>query len=230
MWLDADDVIKEEMLPEFLDAKDKMEGIPDVVMIPYETGFDEQGNCNFSYERERIIRRSLKLKFYGRVHEVIAPVGTIVHWDLAIQHKKEVHRYSDRNLKIYRKMEHEGIPFRTRDCYYYARELFYHSIYEESEKWFLRVISSEDAWPPDCVEACLFLSQISSKRGDVTLSIQHLLNAIRVDIPRASVCVALGNIYREEEEYIRAVFWYKAALSLETPKTGFIDQIGRAHV
>ena len=128
MWLDADDVIKEEMLPEFLDAKDKMEGIPDVVMIPYETGFDEQGNCNFSYERERIIRRSLKLKFYGRVHEVIAPIGTIVHWDLAIQHKKEVHRYSDRNLKIYRKMEHEGIPFRTRDCYYYARELFYHSI------------------------------------------------------------------------------------------------------
>ena len=43
MWLDADDVIKEKDREELLKLKEELDSSVDVVMLPYQTGFDSAG-------------------------------------------------------------------------------------------------------------------------------------------------------------------------------------------
>ena len=56
MWLDADDVLPEDSLRLLLAKKASLSGDVDVIMLPYETAFDETGKAVFSCERERVIR------------------------------------------------------------------------------------------------------------------------------------------------------------------------------
>ena len=59
MWLDADDVLSEKNRKSFVRLKESILGNADVVMMKYETAFDEAGNPVFSYYRERLLRREL---------------------------------------------------------------------------------------------------------------------------------------------------------------------------
>ena len=89
MWLDADDVIEGEnrgLLKEQIASLDTEQ--PDVVMLPYNVGFDECGRVTLSYERERIFRAAAGLRFEGAVHEAVAPRGKVVHGQAAVSHRK----------------------------------------------------------------------------------------------------------------------------------------------
>ena len=57
MWLDADDVILKEDKEKLINLKHTLNKDTDIVMLKYNTGFDEDGNVNFSYYRERILKR-----------------------------------------------------------------------------------------------------------------------------------------------------------------------------
>ena len=56
MWLDADDVLPEASLRLLLEEKARLNA--DVILLPYETAFDETGKAVFSFERERILPAS----------------------------------------------------------------------------------------------------------------------------------------------------------------------------
>ena len=47
MWLDADDVLLPSDRQKLLALKAELDGTADVVMLPYHTGFDEQGRPIF---------------------------------------------------------------------------------------------------------------------------------------------------------------------------------------
>ena len=53
MWLDADDVLLDADRTAFLSLKSSLSPDISVVMAPYHTGFDENGQVTFSYYRER---------------------------------------------------------------------------------------------------------------------------------------------------------------------------------
>ena len=57
MWLDADDVILKKDREKLLKLKENLDRSTDMVLLKYNTGFDENGNVNFSYYRERILKR-----------------------------------------------------------------------------------------------------------------------------------------------------------------------------
>lgn len=48
LWLDADDVLLPSDRQKLLALKAELDGTADVVMLPYHTGFDEQGRPTFS--------------------------------------------------------------------------------------------------------------------------------------------------------------------------------------
>ena len=48
LWLDADDVLLSSDRQKLLALKAELDGTADVVMLPYHTGFDEQGRPTFS--------------------------------------------------------------------------------------------------------------------------------------------------------------------------------------
>ena len=86
MWVDADDVMRQEDRRRFLEMKKTLPADTDVVLLPYETGFDSEGRPVFSYYRERIVRNSPEFRFMGRVHETIPLKGTLRYDPLTAGH------------------------------------------------------------------------------------------------------------------------------------------------
>ncbi len=68
MWMDADDILKEDQKDKFLELKESLSPDTDIVMMKYNTSFDEAGNPSFSYYRERWIRNCTRYRFVGAVH------------------------------------------------------------------------------------------------------------------------------------------------------------------
>ena len=132
MWMDADDILEETEKDKLLQLKQTLSSDVDMVMMKYNTAFDEDGKPSFSYFRERWIRNCSEYRWVGAVHEVISPSGNIVYSDIAVSHKKINAGDPDRNLKIYQKALAEGKTLEPRQQYYYGRELYYHKKYEEA--------------------------------------------------------------------------------------------------
>ena len=154
MWMDADDVLEESSRGKFLRLKESLSPDADMVMMKYHTSFDEAGNPVFSYYRERWIRNDSKYCWVGEVHEVIPPEGNIKYSDIAVCHKKTGPGDPDRNLKIYQKMLAEGRELEPRQCYYYARELYYHKLYQDAIPVFEQFLDSPNGWIENKIETC----------------------------------------------------------------------------
>ena len=138
MWLDADDVLLDADRAAFLSLKSSLSPDISVVMAPYHTGFDENGQVTFSYYRERLIKNHAGMTWEGAVHEVITPTGNILYADFAVTHRKAHPSDPDRNLRIYRSQLVAGKELDPRQQFYYGRELYYHHHYEEALTVFQR--------------------------------------------------------------------------------------------
>lgn len=224
MWMDADDVMDDNNRTEFMKLKQSLTPDTDIVMMRYNTAFDEDGRPSFWYYRERLIRNNQNYLWQGAVHEVITPNGKIVYSDAAISHKKLHIGDPDRNLNIYRKLLSEGKTLSARELYYYARELYYHGMYEEAVGRFHKFLSLDDAWIENKIEACIVMSKCYMKTGNRAAALQVLLKSMEYDIPRAEICCEVGSWFMEAGQHEVAIFWYETALEckLDLRKGGFI--------
>ena len=89
MWMDADDILEDTEKEKFLQLKQSLEIDTNIIMMKYNTSFDEAGVPAFSYFRERWIKNIPINRWIGEVHEVITPNGKVIYSDIAISHKKE---------------------------------------------------------------------------------------------------------------------------------------------
>lgn len=64
LWLDADDVLLEEDRQKLLQLKQTLDPSVDAVSMFYHVGFDEDGQVNFKYRRNRLVKRSLNFQWY----------------------------------------------------------------------------------------------------------------------------------------------------------------------
>ena len=60
MWMDADDVILDSDREKLAELKASVTPDIDIIMMRYNTAFDEDGKPTFSYYRERIVRNNGK--------------------------------------------------------------------------------------------------------------------------------------------------------------------------
>ena len=132
MWLDADDVIKEEEIEKIILLKKQMSA--DVYMLKYAIAFDKSGKSTFTYFRERILKRNKNFLWQGFVHEAISPSGTIERVDITIEHRKVCISNPKRNLLIYRDQLKRGRILNAREQYYYSKELFYNGYFRSCIK------------------------------------------------------------------------------------------------
>lgn len=216
MWMDADDVLPESQISAFLELKQQLSFEIDIVMMKYETAFDEQGNPLFSFYRERILKRARNDRWEGPVHEVITPSGNIIYRPISIQHKKPPMPYTKRNLNIYEKWIQEGHSLDARHEFYYARELYYHQRYEEAIQRFENFLTKTDGWYVNQLEACRFLSLCYQKQNDETKAVQSLFRSFAYDIPGAEIFCDLGAWFFRHKKFRQAIFWYLQAL--QSPK------------
>lgn len=213
MWLDADDVVLSKDKQALLHLKETLDDDISVVMMKYNTQFDNDGNPTFTYYRERLLRRVDNFKWQGFIHEVISPRGKIEYSDIAITHKKNKPSDAKRNLIIFDQKRKEGYQFSPRDMFYYARELYYHKYYHDAITEFKRFLNTKQGWKENNISACQFLGYCYHELQDQQEAITWLLNSMRYDTPRAEVCCDLGKYFYELKCYQQAIYWYAVALS-----------------
>ena len=224
MWLDADDVVSPENCAKLIELKAHLDGT-DVVMMKYNTAFDEIGNPTFSYFRERMVRRTIPHRWEGYVHEVIICKGCTLYSDVAIDHRSVKTHYSTRNLEIYEKLAENGEKMQARDLFYYGRELYYHKKYEKAIKILLSFLEDKSGWIENKIEACKVLSLVNIEIGNSDVALENLFHSFKYDAPRAEICCAIGNIFMKQGAYDKAIYWFELALTLpmDESRGGFTD-------
>lgn len=224
MWLDADDVVTAENQKKIIELKDNLTDT-DVVMLRYNTSFDENGNVTFSYYRERIIRRTSAPVWKGRVHEAIVCTGKTLYSDISVNHNSVKTEYSTRNLDIYEQQIADGEAMEPRDVFYYGRELYYHKKYSKAIKTLSEFLDSGNGWIENNIEACKILSFCYSETAQTDNALKALFRSFIYASPRAEICCQIGNQFMQTEQYENAIFWFKLALTIpkQEEKGAFID-------
>lgn len=222
MWLDADDVVPKSTQNKIRELKKNLNA--DVYMFKYDIGFINN-KPSLSYFRERIIKNCPNAIWQGAVHECIAPFGIVEKIHNSIQHKKERHWNSCRNINIYENIL-KSRELNPRELYYYGRELFDHCRYLEAIVKFREFVTRGDGWIENNIDA-LYLSAICYKKiNQNNNAIDCLFKTFEYDIPRANVCCQIGDIFMENKKYEEAIYWYKVATKLKdiTHKGGFVER------
>lgn len=224
MWLDADDVILPEDRRAFRKVKEALTEDVNVVMMKYNTGFDEGGNVTFSYYRERLIKNHVGMRWVGAVHEVVPAVGKVIYHDCAVTHRKLHTVDPDRNLRIFEGLLAKGEKLDPRQQFYYGRELYYHKRYADAVEVFEGFLDSGMGWTENVIDACAQCAYCyyNMERGEDAL--RSLLRSFVYDLPRAELCCDIGRHFFDRKQYHRAIYWYTRALECKRDESrgGFV--------
>lgn len=217
MWLDADDYITQDNIAKIVSLKTTLDSTIDSVSMHYSLGRDALGNTATSLRRNRIVKRKKAYKWIGCIHEYLEVTGNVYPADIYIHHDKHK-TYTDRNLKIYRKMQEENISMSPRDLYYFANELYYNNLFEEAIRQYITFLDT-DGWVEDKKIATSNLIQCFTATNQPEMRINAILESFKWTKPRADICCRLADYFLEKEAYQDAVFWYKVAMMC-TPEKG----------
>ncbi len=212
MWLDADDVLKDEDREQFKNLKNNFTPDINVVMMRYNTGFDENGNVTFSYYRERIIKNNVGMLWKGAVHEVIETFGRVIYSECSVSHLKLHPSDKDRNLRIFENMIKKGQVLDARQQFYYGRELYYHERYSDAIEVFENFLKDSMAWLENKIDACRHIAYCKYGLGDSDGALKSLLCSFTYDLPRAEICCDIGRHFFDREDWQKAIYWYNVAL------------------
>lgn len=212
IWLDADDVLQEADRRAFVDLRARLQPPTHVVMMKYNTAFDEKGNVTFSFYRERIIKNYVGMQWKGAVHEVIETIGPVEYSQCAITHQKLHPTDTDRNLRIFEKLLNNGILLDSRQQFYYGRELYYHKRYPEAIEVFEAFLDEDVGWLENKIDACRHCAYCRYGLKQEDKALQALLRSLQYDLPRAEVCCEVGSHFFDRERYPVAIYWYQRAL------------------
>lgn len=211
MWLDADDIVPECTLNAIKRLKNN--GIAaDIVMLPYVAAVDENGKPTYSYYRERIIKNGKRFFWQGAVHEAVELSGKITHLNKPIIHQKPIERSGGtRNLDIYRAIIASGKTLSPRERYYYARELYFNSLYVEAANELSAFICGDGGIKANKADACLLLSDCFIRLGDKKSAMQAALYRFAFTSPDGEGCCKVASLFFAEKDYVSAAYWYERA-------------------
>lgn len=226
LWLDADDIIFPADLVKFRRLKDTLPADVDAVMMKYNTGFDSQGRVNFSYYRERLVKRSRGFQWREPVHEYLEVGGKILESDICITHAKQQGHSGSRNLEIYESLLADGKKLSPRGTYYYARELKDNGKYREAISIFRRFLDGGNGWIEDNIAACGELAKCFLIEKKDAEALNAMCESFQFDTPRAEICCQIGYYFKLRRRWRQAAFWFDLALNLERPKNswGFLQE------
>lgn len=223
-WMDADDVLPPESQQQFLERKPYFQA--DMIVMPYYAALDGQNQPLFTFERERLMRRTANYQWEGAVHEVIPIRETVQREEIPIWHKKQKPRDADRNLQIYQKQIAAGIPFSPREQYYYARELMEHAAYQAAISAFSKFLADGGGWSVDCATACLCRADCYQQLQQPEAALQSVFQSFQYATPRADACYRIGQYLSAHQQLESAVFWFQLALECgKRPQVGFCQPI-----
>ena len=200
----------------------------DVVMIPYRVSFSQAdpGICTFSFERERVVRRSAGIRWVGPVHETVGVPGPAIRWPGAwIEHRPRTEDRPgkvDRNLRILERAYESG-DRSSRTVFYLANELKDHERWEDALAKYQEYLESSEAVVWERHSALLSMSVCAEMLGREEAKLNFLYSAMKLDSTRAEPFLRLGLHHYGRKEWRPAIPYFVAATALPRPTDGFVD-------
>ncbi|WP_199731665.1 glycosyltransferase [Cohnella endophytica] len=216
-WLDADDVLQTEDSEKIRELKETLDPTIDSITMVYCLAQDEQGNMTSSNRRNRIVKRLNHFQWRGFVHEYLEVGGKISNSDIVVYHKPMKSHVSDRNLTIYNSRLERGDHFSPRDLYYFANECLDHRLYEQAVEYYEKFLDTNQGWIEDKIAACGKLADCFHHLGNKERESYYTLKSFEYDTPRAEFCCRMGFGFMQQNEWEKAVFWYRLASEMTRP-------------
>ncbi len=214
LWMDADDIILPEDAQKMknLDLFDK-----EIVIFDYIYSHDEYGNSESTVPRERLLRRSLDLKWINEIHEVIPLSRPYFISDIKTHHYRKSGT-SERNLAILERIVKKDKKNDPRNEYYLAKEYYHSNKIESSIKCFKKYLKNKDGWWENRYEAMCYLAKCYLSKNMITEFKKWIFEGLKLEERTAEPYFLMGDYYFNHQEWEKAIHWYKICLAIERPK------------
>jgi len=214
-WLDADDSFDFSVIPQLM-KRVVDEGL-DVIWLPYEYAYDQNGNCVARHTRERLISRHKGFTWRGWVHETLISDGIYKRADdiYPVRHTNSDPKHSSqRNLDILEKAYKETSD--PRYVHYLGITYFTEGRYQEAIDTLLEYIEV-GGWDEEIYRSLLRISDSYNQLDKVEEAIQFALKATSVMPDYPDAFFTLAQIEFADENYKQCLEWLKVAFGKQRP-------------
>lgn len=209
-WLDAGDVISPENQALFLQRKPSFTA--DAILLPCYAAQDELHQQQFSFYRERLVRRVAGFRSKGAVHEGIPLHGTVQKEEIAIWYSKQ----SIQVLTATYRLSKTGCiwcPDNRQRAVSLRTGAVEHAAYQAAVTAFSRFLEDERGWYVDCVEACLCRADCYMALQQPEAALQSVFQSFQYAPPTAAACCRIARYFQEKQKLETANFWLELAVS-----------------
>lgn len=212
LWLDSDDVILPKDYKKLLDLKENLHE-SQIWLCKYEYAHDEFGNSICSFYRERIVQRSLNLKWQEPIHEYLPLEAPYKKTDIEVHHFKK-HVTSDRNIPMLESIVSKN-PNVARNVFYLGKEYFDAGLTEKGVKKLKKFVTMPDAWSENKYNAFLRIASYYKSIEDYSNALYYSWEAVKTTELKADAYCSLGEIYMDLKRWDYAIHWFKIASNME---------------
>jgi glycosyltransferase involved in cell wall biosynthesis len=213
LWVDSDDYILPEDIAKIKNFDFTGRGI---IICNYVYAHDEFGGSICNVPRERIVKRSLGLKWMDPIHEYLPIAGHQVYVsDISTHHNKQ-HGTSERNLELLERVVQKKDS--SRSIYYLGKEYMDFSRIDEAIYYLNMFVQRSDGFWEDVYTAHYRLAKCYLSKGDEQQFLHHIWESIKMEDRRAEPFYELANYWLGKENYDKAIQWYEMCLSVRRPK------------
>jgi glycosyltransferase involved in cell wall biosynthesis len=214
LWLDADDVIYPEDREKLKQLKETLDKKTDMVYMDYRYKKDGFGNIIINQKRERLIKRGIGSKWYGKIHETIPVTGRTLVTDIGIDHEHNKPEVSvKRNLQILESII--DTPEETMgELYYYVKTLYNQKEYDKVLPYLERFVAQNKKYRLPAMDAYQALHYTYLIKNDFEKAYLVLVDNDSLLNNYSEYYCALGNFTATLlKDYALAVEYYKKALT-----------------
>lgn len=221
LWLDADDTLEN---PENL--KDLIKSAEDKkvshIFVTYKYGFDESGNCIDEHIKANLLKNDGHFEWAGAIHEdpIMVRTAKVSRTnDITRIHNTTEERTKEsyeRNLRILLK-EFEKNPKEPRNMFYLGRTYVATGEFDKAIEMLDKYLEVS-GWDDERYEAALLIGQCLFQSDRVEEAIEVYNRAILEKETYPDAYIQKGMAYLKKEEWEKAFYNFKTALSQKTPE------------
>lgn len=221
IWLDADDTLRNpENLRNLISAAEEKK--VSHIFVNYEYAFDENGNCIDTHLKANVLKNDGHFEWKGAIHEdpiMVRNAKVSQTEDITRVHNTSEDRIqvsSERNLRILLS-ETEKNPDEPRNWFYLGRT---YVALGESQKAIevLEKYLTLSGWDDERYEATLLIGQCLFMSEQIDEAIEVYNNAILEKETYPDAYLQKGMAYLKKEEWEKAFYNFKIALTQKTPE------------
>jgi len=227
MWLDSGDVIPPDSVPNFRkmrtanflsDPNTDIEGI----MLRTNRIIDPNGEVLQWYYICRIARKSANPVWVEPIHETIATDNNRFFTFLDTPYINDplafYQKATDRNLRILERLKAKG-DVSARTYYYLGQEELAHGKFDEAEADFIALLETKD-FTYQRYFSLIHLAKIAYAKKDMGRMVNWLQQAVFFDPTKPDAFIGLGDIFFDQEQWLKAIPFYKATLGMKIVNDG----------